>query len=51
MSKQEVKLVPEEDDGSSKGMSLTLMYSLVALALLAAMGFAWMIVLPFANRR
>lgn len=40
---------PEEE--APKGLSLTLMYSLVALALVLAMGFAWMIVLPFANRR
>jgi hypothetical protein len=52
MSEPEVQPTkPEENESEPKGMSLTLMYSLVALALLAAMGFAWMIVLPFANRR
>lgn len=52
MSEPEVQPTKlEENEGEPKGMSLTLMYSLVALALLAAMGFAWMIVLPFANRR
>ncbi len=49
---QPAKPEPEEEDGDApKGMSLTAMYTLLALALLAAMGFAWMIVLPFANRR
>lgn len=46
---QPAKPEPEEDE--PKGMSLTAMYVLLAVALLAAMGFAWMIVLPFANRR
>jgi hypothetical protein len=35
----------------SQGPSLTLLYSLIALALLAAIGFAMMIVLPFYHRR
>jgi hypothetical protein len=40
-----------EDDGAFKGPSLKLIYSLVALALAAAIGFALLIVLPFYHRR
>jgi hypothetical protein len=36
---------------SSKGPSLTLLYSLIALALAAAIGLAVLIVLPFYHRR
>ena len=36
---------------SSSGPSLTLLYSLIALALAAAIGFALLIVLPFYRRR
>jgi hypothetical protein len=44
---------PEADpeDSPSQGPSLTLIYSLIALALIAAIGFAMMIVLPFHHRR
>ncbi len=35
----------------SQGPSLTLLYSLLALALLVATGFAALIVLPFYRRR
>jgi hypothetical protein len=35
----------------SQGPNLTLIYSLIALALLAAIGFAALIVLPFYRRR
>jgi hypothetical protein len=38
-------------DASSHGPSLTLIYSLIALALAAAIGFAVLIVLPFHLRR
>jgi hypothetical protein len=41
----------EESEPHSKGPSLILLYSLVALALAAAIGCAIMIVLPFYNRR
>jgi flagellar basal body-associated protein FliL len=34
----------------SQGPNLILMYSLIALALAAAIGFAWMIVAPFHHR-
>jgi hypothetical protein len=37
-------------DSSSTGPNLTLLYSLIALALIAAMGLAVMIVLPFYHR-
>ena len=36
---------------SAPGPSLTLLYSLIALALAAAIGLALMIVLPFYHRR
>jgi len=44
---------PEDDPESdaSQGPSLTLLYSLVALALAAAIGFALFIVMPFYHRR
>jgi hypothetical protein len=38
------------DDNSSTGTNLALIYSLIALALAAAIGFALMIVLPFHHR-
>jgi hypothetical protein len=40
---------PEEDEPSS-GPSLTLLYSLIAIALLVAIGFAMLIVAPFHHR-
>lgn len=51
----EDRLPPEDpgangDDGSSQGPSLTLLYTLIALALAAAIGFALLIVLPFYRR-
>lgn len=39
------------DDTPSQGPSLTLLYSLIGLALAAAIGFAMLIVLPFHHRR
>lgn len=39
------------DDKASQGPSLTLLYSLIALAMIAAIGFALMIVMPFYHRR
>jgi hypothetical protein len=44
----------EEDEASEErpqGPSLTLLYSLIALALITAIGFAALIVLPFYQRR
>ena len=38
-------------DGPSSGVSLPLVYSLIALALFAAIGIALFIVLPFYHRR
>jgi hypothetical protein len=45
--------VPGDDsqDSPSQGPSLTLLYSLIALALAVAIGIAMMIVLPFYHRR
>jgi hypothetical protein len=40
-----------DNDEPSKGPSLLLMYSLIALAMLLAIGCAAMIVLPFYQRR
>jgi hypothetical protein len=40
----------ESQDRLSQGPSLTLIYSLIALALAVAIGFALMIVLPFHHR-
>jgi hypothetical protein len=44
------RTTPEEDT-PNPGPNLTLLYSLIALALLAAIGFAILIVLPFYHRR
>jgi hypothetical protein len=43
----------EEDrnDKASQGPNLVLLYSLIALALVAAIAFAMMIVMPFYQRR
>jgi hypothetical protein len=41
----------EDDDPPSKGPSLTLMYSLLGLALAIALALAAFIVLPFYQRR
>jgi hypothetical protein len=38
-------------DEPSQGPNLVVLYSLIALALVAAIGFALLIVLPFYNRR
>jgi hypothetical protein len=40
----------QPEDSPSQGPSLTLLYSLIALALAAAIGFALMIVMPFHHR-
>jgi hypothetical protein len=42
---------PDQEDPPSSGPNLTLIYSLIALALAAAIGLALMIVLPFYHRR
>ena len=46
-------LPPEKSstDDPSPGPNLVVLYSFVALALVAAIGFALLIVLPFYNRR
>jgi hypothetical protein len=46
----EPPIEPDETE-PDKGPSLTLLYSLIALALAAAIGFALMIVMPFYHRR
>ena len=40
-----------EEDRPSQGPNLVLLYSLIALALAAAIGLALLIVLPFYQRR
>ncbi len=40
-----------EEDGARQGPNLTLLYSLIALALAAAIGLALLIVMPFHHRR
>jgi hypothetical protein len=42
---------PDQVEPSSPGPNLALLYSLIALALVVAIGFALMIVLPFYHRR
>ena len=41
----------KQEDEPSKGPNLVLIYSLIALALIAAIGVAIMIVMPFYIRR
>jgi hypothetical protein len=41
----------DHEDLPSQGPNLILIYSLIALAMAAAIGFALMIVLPFHHRR
>jgi hypothetical protein len=43
--------IPEEPDEANRGPNLVLLYSLLALALLAAMAFAAMVVWPFYKTR
>ncbi|MGA3161032.1 MAG: hypothetical protein ABSC77_07425 [Terracidiphilus sp.] len=42
---------PRQEDKPAQGPSITLLFSLLALALAAAIGFALLIVLPFYHRR
>jgi hypothetical protein len=44
---------PKDADGGEPvpGPNLVLLYSLIALALAVAIGLAWLIVLPFYQRR
>jgi len=41
----------DEEDEAPHGPNLTLIYSFVVLALIAAIGFAVLIVMPFYHRR
>ncbi len=41
----------DDEDEGSQGPNLVLLYSLIALALAVAIGFALMIVMPFHHRR
>jgi hypothetical protein len=50
MSDQETNPA-EQEEGPQKGPNLVLLYSLIALALVVAIGFAVMIVMPFYLRR
>ena len=53
MSKGPGSVLPENDreDTPHRGPNLTLIYSLIALAMIAALAIAAMIVLPFYNHR
>jgi hypothetical protein len=56
MSDPEPELEPakselETGEAASRGPNLALIYSLIALAMAAAIGVALMIVMPFYNRR
>lgn len=46
-----LKPEPETEKEPQQGPSLLLLYGLIAVALIAAIGFALLIVLPFYNRR
>jgi hypothetical protein len=46
----EPELESEKDDAPSQGPNLTLIYSLIALAMAVAIGCALMIVMPFYYR-
>ena len=48
---REPEILSPTDEEPSKGPSLVLMYSVLAFALLVAMGLAVFIVLPFYHRR
>jgi len=50
MSNQETN-PPEREEEPQKGPNLVLLYSLIALALVVAIGFAVLIVMPFYLRR
>jgi hypothetical protein len=41
----------DPEDSPSKGPNLVLIYGLIALSMIAAIGFALLIVLPFYHRR
>jgi hypothetical protein len=43
--------IPIEDEPEPTGPNIFVLYALLALGLLAAMGFAWMVILPFYHRR
>ncbi|HVU44762.1 MAG TPA: hypothetical protein VHD85_01470 [Terracidiphilus sp.] len=47
----DLERISKDNEEPSKGPSLTLLYSLIALALLAAIGCAALIVLPFYRSR
>ena len=47
----DIEHIEKEQDEPSRGPNLTLIYSLMALALLVAIGCAALIVLPFYHRR
>jgi hypothetical protein len=51
MQSEPAQSKPDADDSPSSGPNLTLLYSLIAFALAAAIGLALMIVMPFHHRR
>ena len=51
MSKPELRPNLPTEEEEPKGPNIVVLYALLALGLLAAMGFAWMVVLPFYRHR
>jgi len=49
--RQDPQPVPGADDPPSPGPNLVLLYSLIALAMVVAIGLALTIVMPFYHRR
>ena len=51
MSNSEANRPGQHEEAPSEGPNLVLIYGLIAMALVAASVFAWLIVLPFYLRR
>jgi hypothetical protein len=51
MNKLERRTQDDQEEEPSQGPNLIVLYSLVALALAAAIGFALLVVMPFYHRR
>ena len=51
MNKLERRTPDDQEEEPSQGPNLVVLYTLIALALAAAIGFALLVVLPFYHRR
>jgi hypothetical protein len=51
LERPEPESASDAEDPRSNGLNLKLIYSLIALAMVLAIGFAALIVLPFYHRR